>query len=204
MLTFSRQNYSELWIRIIANESLGILQTDRVEDYFGVDGQLTLHNVTTDSRTPILMAEDVTATPSIAHDVFEGMVDLTTTPDGLYTVEGRVKDSLGNYRILSSVQSPLGDEDITLFEITITPAEVVVRLPKEGQIVEAFSSHSLSVMVVSGNMGISVQAVGKEFSVSTRSYEMEADINAIFSTMEGSIEESDPIEADVIDVYSVS
>jgi hypothetical protein len=134
MLTFHRASFTELWITIESDEPLSILDSAYVEDYFGVDGQLTIHNMDTDVRTSFLMAEDPLETPTIANDVFTGFVDITTLPDGIYQIEGRVRDTLGNYRILSDFQTPNGNEDITLFEIEITPLSVVVRIPKQADV----------------------------------------------------------------------
>jgi hypothetical protein len=134
MLIFYRAQSTELWITIKSNEPLAVLDSGRVEDYFGVDGQLTLHNMDTGTRTAFLVTEDTEITPSIAYDAYTGFVDLTTTPDGIYQVEGRVRDGLGNYRILSDFQNPNGTEDITLFEVQISPLFVVVRIPKQADI----------------------------------------------------------------------
>src|ERR1051326_2911980 len=130
MLIFNRQQYSQLWITLRSDESLSVLDTGYMEDYFGVDGQLTLRSMEDDTRTPFMMNENTSITPSVPHDAFEGYVDLTGLPDGTYRVEGRVRDTLGHYRILSEVQSSLGTESISLFEILITPEAIIVYAPK--------------------------------------------------------------------------
>lgn len=139
MLVFRRTGFSELWITIQSEEPLGLLDTGYIENYFGVDGQLTLRKMADDTRISFAMAEDVSQTPTIPHDVFTGFIDLSALDDGIYRVEGRVRDNVGNYRILSEVQAPFGTEDVTLFEIEITPFEVVI-----------FISPSVDLSYVSG------------------------------------------------------
>jgi hypothetical protein len=134
VLVFNRESFTQLWITIRSNESLAILNSGYVEDYFGVDGQLTLHNMTDGTRISFVMNEDIDETPSIPHDVFSGFLDLTTLDNGLYRIEGRVRDGLGNYRILSDFQSPNGTEDVTLFELQISPTSIVVFVSKDAQI----------------------------------------------------------------------
>jgi hypothetical protein len=147
MLVFNRQSYSELWITIQAGESLSVLDSGYIEDYFGTDGQLTLRNMADDTRISFAMTEDVDETPFVSHDVFTGFVDLTVLPDGIYRVEGRVRDSLGNYRILSDFQNPSGTEDVTLFEIEITPLSIVVRIPKVVQLFQVEKPEGIVVFV---------------------------------------------------------
>jgi hypothetical protein len=156
MLVFYRSTFTELWITIQSNEPLAPLDSGYVEDYFGVDGQLTLYNVDTNSRTPVLMSEDTGETPSIPHDVFTGMVDLTLVPNGNYRVEGRVRDVIGNYRILSEVQTPFGGEAVTLYEIIITEGLVVVVSPKTIS-VGLRPSFSMSVGLKVKEMNVSVE-----------------------------------------------
>jgi hypothetical protein len=139
MQVFHRQGYSEIWITLQSNETLGILDSGYLEDYFGVNNQLTLYNPLEDTRVPILMAEIPEVTPSIANDVFQGVIDLTTTPNGIYRVEGRVKDVFDHYTILSEVESPLGGENVVLFEIKITATEIILIFPEVIPIVEGVS-----------------------------------------------------------------
>src|ERR1051326_2024791 len=129
MQLFLRQGYQEIWFRIQSNEVLGILDSDYVEDYYGVDGQLTLYNPSTDSRTAILVNEVPSITPSIPHDVFEGYLDLTTLNDGVYRLEGRVKDVLDHYTVLSEVQSSFGTELVIPFEIKISSHQIAISAP---------------------------------------------------------------------------
>ena len=129
MQLFLRQGYNQIWFRIQSNEVLGILDSDYVEDYFGNDGQLTLYSPVTDSRTAILMNEVSSVTPSIPHDVFEGYLDLTTISDGVYRLEGRVKDVLDHYTVLSEVESPFGTENVVVFEIKISSHQITLSVP---------------------------------------------------------------------------
>ena len=130
MIVFNRQNYTEIGFIVRSNKSLSILQTDYIEDYFGVDGQLTLRYMVNDTRIAIPMQEDVAITPAIPHDAFSGFIDLTTLPDGIYRVEGRVKDEFNHYTILSGFQTPLGTEEIQLFEVDINSISLVITIPK--------------------------------------------------------------------------
>lgn len=154
-LIFHRQAYTQLWITVQADEPLALLSTAYLEDYFGVDGQLTLRDMSDDTRTPILMSENTSITPSIAHDVFEGFVDLSTVSNGLYRVEGRLRDSLGHYKILSEFQSPLGTEEVQLFEIEINDDDIIVYAPKQAS-VRLASAPVASVLMQQNNYSLSV------------------------------------------------
>ncbi len=111
-MIFYRGSWTEFWLRISSNEPLGLLDTSYKEDYYGNDGYLTLHHLSTGDRIPILMVEAPEITPSIPRDNFIGSMNLDIMQDGLYRVEGRVRDELGNYTILSDFVSPAGDEEI--------------------------------------------------------------------------------------------
>lgn len=110
MSVIYRSQFSTLWITLEANETLGILDSDYLEDYYGNDGQVTLHHVDSATDYPVLMVEQVAETPEIPHDVFRGQANLTGLPDGNYQVRGRCRDVVGHYTILSSVQTPFGGE----------------------------------------------------------------------------------------------
>lgn len=125
-----------------------MLDSGYLEDYFGTDGQLTLYNPLEDTRVPIMMNEVSGATIETDNDVFQGVIDLTTTPNGLYRVEGRVKDVFDHYTILSEVESPLGTENVVLFEVKITATEIIFIFPELVPIVEGVSfSTSLKEIV---------------------------------------------------------
>ena len=121
------------------------------------------------------MGEDTTYTPGIPHDAFKGVVDLSLLPDGLYRVEGRCRDTLGNYLILSEIQSPLGTEDVTLFEILITPIEVVITLSKDAQLFLADSPTSSIRMYNDEDGDVFWIDPQKESSVVLTSVDKEAD-----------------------------
>jgi hypothetical protein len=108
---FYRGDFTLLWLTLSSNEALGVLDNSYLEDYSGTDGQVSLYHVETDTRQAVLLTESVPdeLTP---HEVFTGFVDLTTLPDGTYRVEGRVRDVIGNYAILSEIAAPTGEERV--------------------------------------------------------------------------------------------
>jgi hypothetical protein len=123
---FLRQNFSQLWITLSSNETLGLLDSDYLQDYFGVDGQITLYNTNTGIRYPVLMNELTSDTPDIPHDVFSGVVELDDISNGLYRIEGRVKDIVDHYTVLSEVETPIGDENIIELEIQVNDTDVII------------------------------------------------------------------------------
>jgi hypothetical protein len=131
MPTFYRGPFTELWITLRSDEVLGVLDSDYLEDYFGADGQVTLRYQDGTFYT-VLMNEVTEETPGVAHDVFTGPVDLSTIPDGIYTIQGRVRDVVGNYTILDEVETPLGDERIINLTFTVSstgpPSNLVVSV----------------------------------------------------------------------------
>lgn len=96
---FYRGTYTQLTITITSNEVLGILDTDYVEDYYGVDGQITLYHPASGVRYPILM------TAIIPETQFRGYFSLATAPLGRYEVQGRVRDKVGNYTVIGAFNS---------------------------------------------------------------------------------------------------
>jgi hypothetical protein len=126
-MIFLRQNFESLWITLTSNETLGVLDSDYVEDYYGTDGQVTLHNLTTDERVPVLMAEVETTTPTVPHDVFTGYLPLESLTNGSYQIEGRVKDVFNQYTILGQVQNPIGTERLVSLPLTITETNVIIE-----------------------------------------------------------------------------
>jgi hypothetical protein len=119
MPTFPRSHFTELQITLTSNEVLGILSSDYLEDYFGVDNQITLRHES-GTRYSVLMNEVISETPSIPHDVFTGYASLSVLPDGDYFIEGRVRDIAGNYTILGAVDSPIGNERLIVLSFTVT------------------------------------------------------------------------------------
>ena len=118
-MIFYRSDFTEIWIRIVSNETLGVLNSDYIQDYYGSDGYLTLKNKDTNERFPIAMSPVLVDTPSVSHDVFIGNFDLSSLPNGNYTVEGRVVDLAGNYTILGDFENPLGTEEVSQFNFKI-------------------------------------------------------------------------------------
>ena len=104
MLTFYRGAFTQVEITISASESLGLLDSDYIEDYYGVDGQLTLRRSASAFEVAVLVFPDGLETPSIPNDVFRGLIPLASLADGTYSLLGRVRDTLGNSTILGSVQ----------------------------------------------------------------------------------------------------
>jgi hypothetical protein len=136
---FSRSNYIQLAITLSSNEALGILDSAYLEDYNGNDGILTLFHEATGTRYPLLMTELPDETPSIEHDVFRGYFVLSSKPDGLYWLQGRIRDVAGNYTILGAVASPNGTEQILNVGIEILTGIGIVKtiwLKLEGIAVE--------------------------------------------------------------------
>lgn len=102
MFTFYRKNFSEIWIRIISNETLGLLDSSFVQDYDGIDGQVTLRNLDSGQKYTVLVSEAVEETPEKPHDILVGFYSLASLPDGNYEVQGRVRDKAGNYSIVGN------------------------------------------------------------------------------------------------------
>ena len=119
MSTVYRAQFSTLWITLQSNEQLGLLDSDYLEDYYGNDGQVTLHHIDSGIDYPVLMLHVSEETPEIPFDVFRGQTSLAILPNGDYEVRGRCRDLAGNYTILSAFESPLGTEAVSaqLFNI---------------------------------------------------------------------------------------
>lgn len=121
MSTIYRGTLDNLWIKLQSNETLGILDSGYLEDYFGNDGQVTLHHIPTGDNYPLVMAEVPTETPEVPHDAFRGMTSLGTLPNGAFEVRGRCRDLVGNYTVFGSVQSPYGGESVIELLFSILP-----------------------------------------------------------------------------------
>ena len=131
MLIFYRSLYHYLVLTLKSGESLGILDTEFLEDYNGQDGQVTLKNVATGVRTSVLVTSVPLDTPGVDNDVFKAVVPLTLFPlNGLYYLEGRCRDIAGNYTILTAVANPLGTELVIPLEFSIQSYPTV--FPKIG------------------------------------------------------------------------
>ncbi|MBL4838398.1 MAG: hypothetical protein JKY34_12560 [Kordiimonadaceae bacterium] len=132
MSTVYRGAFATLWITLQANEALGILDADYLEDYFGNDSQVSLYHIASDTHYPVLMLDQPLVTPLIPYDIFKGQMAMASLPDGAYQVRGRCRDVGGNYTILSAVQSPLGGEQVLAMEFNIQPGQglhFTVQLP---------------------------------------------------------------------------
>ena len=130
MPTFVRGFFTELWITLRSDETLGILDSDYLEDYFGVDGQISLlHD--SNVRYTVVMNEVEEETTDIPHDVFTGFLELDSIPNGHYVVQARVRDIANSYTILGAVDSPLGTERIINLEFDVIdgyPSNITVEV----------------------------------------------------------------------------
>lgn len=118
MIVYRTQG-DDLEITLQSDEELGILDTGYVEDFDGVDGQVSLFHVLSSTRYPLVMNEVLAETPLVDHDVFLGTTPLAPLPDGIYQVQGRVRDVYFNYSILSDFSAPVGGENVVLLEFEI-------------------------------------------------------------------------------------
>jgi len=118
------QKSTWLDLTIDANEELGVIDTLYLEDYYGVDGHLTLVHQTTSQEFDIVMA-DVVGGGAFAHDHYEGTRDATTMPLGSYEVRGQVRDVIGNRTIITAIQTPVGGERV--ISLIFDLVEVLIR-----------------------------------------------------------------------------
>ena len=119
MSTVYRGAFATLWITLQANEQLGVLDSAYLEDYYGNNGQVSLYHVASDTCYPLVMIELTQETPDIPHDVFIGQTSLAGLPDGAFEVRARVRDVVGNYSIISAVQTPIGGERLVAMGFSI-------------------------------------------------------------------------------------
>ena len=133
MNVFRRGDFNQIWITLRSDEVLGILDSGYVEDYYGNQGQITLHHLESGIRVPILLNELIgqdDPTPSLPHDVFSGYLELSGLQDGSYKIEGKVRDTVGNYTILSTCQEYSQNDRIVQFDLRITDEQIVVEFPQ--------------------------------------------------------------------------
>lgn len=128
MIGFYRQRYADLQILLVANKSLGVLDTDYVEDYYGVDGQVSLLKED-GTRYPVTIVESTSTTPSVPHDAFVGWVDLRDLTDGVYEIQGRIRSIGNNYTIFGAVQSPIGGEHIQVLKFRLVKGTPEILFP---------------------------------------------------------------------------
>lgn len=148
LVVFPRASFNNVVLTIKSNEELGILDSDYVEDYFGVDGFMTVRRLSDDFRDSIPMIPVPEETPGINNDVFRGTFDISSMPNGFYELEGRVRDIMGNYTIFGAVQNPIGGENVTTLTL---------------QIVDGFAARYVyNLPAVTVRPSVSVDTVGRE------------------------------------------
>jgi len=118
-VVFYRQYYHELWITLRADEVLGSIVSNYLEDYNGTFGQISLKHMASGARFFVPMNEVAVATPQVPHDVFKGVLPLLELPDGQFQVETRLRDVLGNYTVLGNVSAPFGTERVIDLRIEV-------------------------------------------------------------------------------------
>ncbi len=116
---FPRGNFTDMLLTIKSSEELGILDSGFVEDFDGVDGFMTLRRLSDGLRVSYPAIAVPGETPGIANDVFRITVPLAPIVNGLYELDGRVRDLVGNHTIFGTFASPAGDEDITTLTLEV-------------------------------------------------------------------------------------
>ncbi len=154
-MQFNKLHYNEIWITLSSNEELGILDSGYLEDYFGVDGQITLINESTLVRTQVLMNE--VNISSLPHDVFTGHVSSNSLPVGFYHIEARVRDVVGNYSIIGEVSSPFGGERIINLSF-----ELIEAASAEGVIIQIGAMRLMGVVSMDAPLLISPSLIVNE------------------------------------------
>lgn len=100
-VTFYKRNFTELVVEIAAEEPTTIVLAEYFENYFGHEGLLTLRHTETKRTFSIALYQ-------IGHNLFEGTYPLESLPLGLYRLEGRVRDVMHNYAVLSDFYEDTG------------------------------------------------------------------------------------------------
>lgn len=124
-VVFPRGSFTNMLLTIKSNEELGILDSAYVEDYDGVDGFMTLRRLSDSLRVSFGAVAVVGETPGIDNDVWRITVPLVSVVNGLYELEGRVRDIVGNHTIFGAVASPLGGEAITTLTLEIVDGNAI-------------------------------------------------------------------------------
>lgn len=132
MSNFYRGNYTNVIIVVRSNEELAILDSDYIEDYNGVDGQVSLYHIATDSRYPVPVVGIPSMTPTVPNDYFRGTYPLASLPNGDYQLQFRVRDIGGNYVISGAVSAPIGTESISTLTMTILPGTGMIYVVDVG------------------------------------------------------------------------
>jgi len=131
MTTFFRGTFQELWLTLSSNEPLGILDTDYLEDWFGQDGRVSLLRLPAGQRFQVPMA----LAPSDSRVNFKGWIGLSGLPNGTYSIQGRVRDLLGNVTILGGFHASSGLERILHLDFEIADAPVVSPVVHLGPVI---------------------------------------------------------------------
>ncbi|MCK5643218.1 MAG: hypothetical protein KAJ19_20585 [Gammaproteobacteria bacterium] len=118
-VVFPRGTFTNMLLTIKSSEELGILDSDYVEDYDGVDGFMTLKRLSDSQRVSYPTVAVPDETPGIPNDVWRITVPLASIDNGFYELEGRVRDIAGNYTIFGAVANPIGGEDITTLTLEV-------------------------------------------------------------------------------------
>ncbi len=132
MPNFYRGNYNNVVLVIRSNEELAILDSDYIEDYNGVDGQVSLYHVSTGVRYPVPVTGVPSMTPLTPNDYFRGTYPLAGIPNGEYQVQFRVRDIGGNYVISGGFFSPIGTEKVSTLTMTILPGTGMIYVVDVG------------------------------------------------------------------------
>jgi len=118
-VVFARGTFTNMLLTIKSSEELGVLDSDYVEDYDGLDGYMTLKRLSDSLRVSYPAIAVVGETPAIPNDVWRITVPLASVNNGFYELEGRVRDITGNHTIFGAVASPIGGEDITTLTLEV-------------------------------------------------------------------------------------
>lgn len=95
MNIFYREAYDQAVITIQSNEIIGSFDSSFVEDYYGIEGQLSLMR-SSGLRSPLLVSWVDTD-----HTAIRAWIPLNTIANGVYELQGRVRDVVGNYTVFS-------------------------------------------------------------------------------------------------------
>ena len=123
-MRFYRGAFTTLHVLIRVSEPLALLETGFVEDFYGVDDQLTLYHLESRRRFELLM----TNTPE---GNLEGYYSLDALPNGVFEVQGRMKDALGNATIFNAVETP-GPGAVLPLRVSVLPGTPQTPRVSEG------------------------------------------------------------------------
>lgn len=112
---FYRDSSNNLGFVFKSDETLGILETDYFEDFYGIDGQLTIRSQATSSELVLTLIPST----NLPKTEFYGWIPVASLPNGDYTVEGRCKDVVGNYTIITAFQNSIQAQSRVLLGFSI-------------------------------------------------------------------------------------